>query len=138
MTWRIGFTTAAVCGGNPLTWLPILIVVELSLEAQHTQLPWKLGPFYKVFVTPTFHSFHHSVDPAHYNKNFSSRMFSFWDYLFGTAVKDDSPAPVRLGLPEVRMSSLWSTVALPFQLVLEFYGLAKSSDPVSGNSRLSE
>ena len=48
------YALVRICGGNPLTWLPILIVMELSLEAQHTQIPWKLGPFYRIFVTPAF------------------------------------------------------------------------------------
>jgi sterol desaturase/sphingolipid hydroxylase (fatty acid hydroxylase superfamily) len=124
-----------IFGGNPLAWLPILVIMELNLEAQHTQIPWRLGPLYRVFVTPAFHAYHHSTDPAHYDKNFSSGMFSFWDYLFGTAVAEDSPPPRQLGLPDVKMPTLWSTVATPFRLALR--GLTgRGEEAPHGNARV--
>jgi sterol desaturase/sphingolipid hydroxylase (fatty acid hydroxylase superfamily) len=92
--------------------------MELSLSAQHTQISWRLGPMYRVFMTPTFHSYHHSTDPQHHNKNFSGGVFSFWDYIFGTAVKDTQTPPGRLGLENLHMGSLWSMLVMPFQLLL--------------------
>ena len=123
-----------ICGGNALTWLPIVMAMEIVLEAQHTQIPWKLGPLYKFVVTPTYHAYHHSTDPAHHNRNFAV-IFSFWDYVFGTAVPDDSPAPKRLGLDDATMPTLLSTLVTPFRLALEFYGLVpRSASPRSEDS----
>ena len=88
-------------------------------------ISWRLGPLYRVFITPTFHSYHHSIDPKHYNKNFSGGVFSFWDYIFGTAVKDTQTPPGRMGLETVRMNTLWSMLVTPFQLVFQAYGLTR-------------
>jgi sterol desaturase/sphingolipid hydroxylase (fatty acid hydroxylase superfamily) len=87
----------------------------------HSRIPWGYGPLRWVLVSPSFHAFHHSIDPAHHNKNFSSGIFSFWDYLFGTAVKDQRQVPTRFGLPDATPTSFWSTLATPFRLLGEFY-----------------
>lgn len=110
-----------ICGGHPLAWVPVMIAMEIVLQAQHTQIPWKLGAFYKVLVTPSYHAYHHSTNPEHYNRNFAV-IFSFWDYLFGTAVEDGSPEPTRLGLDGVRMPTLLSTLVTPFRILLQSYG----------------
>ena len=56
---------------------------DLIGELQHTQIPWRFGPLHWVLVTPRFHLYHHSIDPAHHDRNFGI-VFSFWDRLFGT------------------------------------------------------
>ena len=127
-----------IIGANPESWLPLLILMEFSLNLQHTQITWRLGPLYRVLVTPTFHSYHHSTEPAHYNKNFSGGIFSFWDYLFGTAVQDTRAPPVRLGLDNVRMPSLMSSLTTPFLLLVEYYGWTKRTAPWNGKSRPAE
>lgn len=67
-------------------WVPLFVAMNLIEALQHAQLPWRFGPFYKVLVSPVFHAVHHSVDPKHYNANYSIH-FSIWDYLFGTAAE---------------------------------------------------
>lgn len=98
----------------------LYLVKEFIAAASHSQIPWTYGPLYRVIVSPRYHAYHHSADPAHHNKNYGV-FFSFWDYLFGSAVKDDSRAPTRFGLDNVKPISLWSTLAAPFQLLREFY-----------------
>jgi sterol desaturase/sphingolipid hydroxylase (fatty acid hydroxylase superfamily) len=71
-------------------------------------------------VSPAFHSFHHSVDPAHHDRNFAG-LWSFWDYAFGTAVKDDRKAPERFGLAEEPPASLAGTLAEPIDLLRKSY-----------------
>lgn len=107
-------------GIDPMAWLPMYLFVQVHSGLQHTQIPWRLGPIYKLIATPRFHSFHHSIDPAHHDRNFSN-MFSVWDHLFGTAVKDNEPAPTRFGLADVHSSSLLSTLITPFRLLYQFY-----------------
>ena len=87
----------------------------------HSRIPWGYGPLHRVLVSPGFHAFHHSSEPVHHDRNFSSGIFSFWDYLFGTAVRPHEPAPARFGLSNVTPTSLWSTLAAPFRLLAEFY-----------------
>lgn len=104
-----------ISGSNPLAWLPVLVFMEIMLQAQHTNIPWKLGPFYRVFVTPTFHRFHHSTDPAHFDHNFGA-VLSLWDHLFGTALPQRDPWPARLGVEGVRHQSFWQTLADPVRM----------------------
>jgi sterol desaturase/sphingolipid hydroxylase (fatty acid hydroxylase superfamily) len=116
----LAYIPMRVMGVEPATWLPIYLALQLFTGVQHTQIPWKLGPAYRFIATPTFHSFHHSRDPAHHDRNFAN-LFSFWDYAFGTAVREDAPRPVRMGLDSVPQPTFLSTLTTPFRLLHEFY-----------------
>ncbi len=109
-----------ILGADPLTWLSLYLLHEFLGLLQHTEIPWRFGPLYKIIVGPMFHAYHHSIDPAHYNRNFGAN-FGFWDYLFGTAVKDGEPKPTRFGLENVTPVSFWSTLIAPFNLLHGFY-----------------
>ncbi len=80
-------------GVQPKTWLPLQFLHNLLTALPHAELNWRLGPLYRVLNGPVFHSFHHSPDPKYFNKNFGM-FFSFWDFLFGTAV--DAPDRCRI------------------------------------------
>lgn len=49
----------------------------------HTEWVPKLGPLEWVLVTPSHHRVHHSLDPAHVNRNYGGLLI-VWDRLFGT------------------------------------------------------
>ncbi len=66
-------------------WMPLGVFITCLAAVQHAQVDWRFGPFYKIIVSPRFHSYHHSVEARHANANYAF-LFSFWDYLFGTAV----------------------------------------------------
>jgi sterol desaturase/sphingolipid hydroxylase (fatty acid hydroxylase superfamily) len=127
-TYIGAYLLARVTGADPMAWLPALVFMEVMLQTQHTRIPWTLGPLYRVFVTPTFHTFHHSIDPAHHDRNFGS-VLSVWDHLFGTAVPYRRPLPERLGVEGVRHDSLWSTFAHPFGMLAA--QLRRRARPVS-------
>jgi sterol desaturase/sphingolipid hydroxylase (fatty acid hydroxylase superfamily) len=112
--------TMLTLGADPISFFVIYLVLDAIGELSHTQIPWRLGPLYKVIVTPPFHAYHHSADAAHHDRNFAS-VFAFWDYLFGTAVPDGSPAPTRFGLAEVRSDSLLDALFGPFRLLYRYY-----------------
>jgi len=107
-------------GIDPMAWLPMYLFVQLHSAIQHTRIPWTFGPLYRLIATPRFHSFHHATDPAHHDKNFAN-IFSFWDHLFGTAVKEGTPLPTRFGLADIQSPSLLSTLTTPFKLLYRFY-----------------
>ena len=109
-----------VMGLDPVSSFALYLCLDFVNETQHSRIPWKLGPLYRVFVTPTFHLHHHSTDPAHHDRNFAV-LFSAWDFLFGTAVKADSPIPTKFGLDDVKPTSLVSTLVMPFRLLYRFY-----------------
>lgn len=70
---------------------PLLVVLILGVQSQfeHSHTKLHLGPLRYVIGDPRFHRIHHSIEPAHYNKNFGS-FTTVWDSLFGTAY---FPAP---------------------------------------------
>ena len=115
------YVAARLAGFNEMIWLPLTLVVMFQIEIEHSGIPWRFGPFYKLLVSPVFHNFHHSIDPAHRDKNFGGT-FSCWDYLFGTAVKDTVKVPTRFGVEGVTPTSLWGTLVVPFRLLRESYG----------------
>ena len=71
--------------GQPVRlWLPVYFAMEFLIAILHSEIPWRFGPLYRVFVSPTFHSFHHSISPEHHNQNFGRLL------VFGTTFRNRS------------------------------------------------
>ncbi len=100
--------------GIPMhTWIWLYAILVALQGLQHAELDWRFGKVYPLVVSPVFHSIHHSTDPRYAHANFGA-MFSFWDYLFGTAV-GDAPRPSRYGVPGLRMKeSFFAQLVAPF------------------------
>lgn len=119
----VGMILLLMLGASPRSSIMVSLVLNLVGHLQHTHVPWRFGPTDRLFVTPPYHLYHHSADPLHHNKNFAI-VFSFWDRLFGTAVKESSPTPTRFGLVDVRPTSLWGTLVAPCHQLGRLYGPA--------------
>lgn len=115
----VKFFPLLALGASPLSWLPLYLTMDFVAIAQHSRIAWRFGPLSKVLVTPWFHSFHHSTDPSHFNKNFGG-LLSIWDHMFGTAV-DAPEQPKEYGLTDIKMPTFLSTLWRPFALVHEMY-----------------
>lgn len=87
---------AFVLGIETRSWLPWYVMAQVLEALQHAQLDWRFGPFYRVVVSPVFHSIHHSTEPEHFDRNYGL-MFSVWDYVFGTAAVQRE-RPTRYGV----------------------------------------
>ncbi len=123
-------------------WLPLYAVMALFEAAQHSALPWGYGALHRVFVSPIFHAVHHSSDPKHHNRNFS-KIFSAWDFLFGTGIREAS-RPERFGVDGIASpQSVWQQLIAPFRLfgggvasvARTAHDEAGRSSPLSGQSR---
>ena len=123
------FTFHLVLGIPTQGWLPLSAFVTTVVWIQHAQLDWRFGPLYRVFVSPRFHAFHHSVQPDHANANYG-HLFSIWDYLFGTAVREQ-PLPARYGLMDGTdmAESIKSHLITPFRLLWRW---RRRVDPAPG------
>jgi sterol desaturase/sphingolipid hydroxylase (fatty acid hydroxylase superfamily) len=108
----LSFVPLLLLGQPVKEWLPLYYVMEFLIAIEHSEIPWRFGPLGKIVVSPGFHSFHHSIKPEHHNRNFG-RMLSIWDYLFGTAVCDQT-RPRVFGLQERKMPTLISQLFSPF------------------------
>jgi sterol desaturase/sphingolipid hydroxylase (fatty acid hydroxylase superfamily) len=83
------------------TNLAILVLTFNHLK--HSHLPISLGPLDYVLISPHMHQLHHSSRLEHWDKNLGL-VFSAWDWIFGTAVREDTDVPVSYGIgrgPEV-------------------------------------
>ncbi len=111
-------------------------VLYLSLAHQwysrfvHASIRTNLGPLRFLLVTPQSHRIHHSIEPAHHDRNFGV-IFSLWDRIFGThwAGANEYPAtgiPDR-GFPlERSASALAMATTLVRQLLYPFTAIARS------------
>jgi sterol desaturase/sphingolipid hydroxylase (fatty acid hydroxylase superfamily) len=72
-------------------------IVAIQAVSAHANISIPFGPLKYLLVTPQFHHWHHSEDPAHYNKNFAIH-FPFIDRLFGTYYLPENEWPKSVGL----------------------------------------
>lgn len=79
----------------------------------HADVPWTLGIFGKVFISPAAHRLHHIRDEQLMGSNFGN-MLTLWDKVFGTYV---DPAPYvncETGIAEGTRDA-WGELARPFE-----------------------
>lgn len=104
---------AAIFGINVYVMRNILMMDFV----RHTHFKISFGALDNVILSPHWHQLHHSVDPAHYDKNFGL-LFSFWDLLFGTACVPKPGEDFKFGLMDRNVreyQSLWGLYVLPLQ-----------------------
>jgi sterol desaturase/sphingolipid hydroxylase (fatty acid hydroxylase superfamily) len=108
------YTPALVLGLPPRILLPVYLVQVFFEAIQHSELNWRFGRLYPMFVSPVFHSFHHSRERRHYDRNFG-KILSVWDFVFGTAVARE-PRPTRFGVEGLSIpESLVQQFLAPFR-----------------------
>jgi sterol desaturase/sphingolipid hydroxylase (fatty acid hydroxylase superfamily) len=89
------FVPAMLLGVPVWYWGPVFLMQNLFEGLQHSDVKWRYGFLYRVFVSPVFHAIHHSPERARHDSNYG-KILSVWDYLFGTISVGDRPA--RYGL----------------------------------------
>jgi sterol desaturase/sphingolipid hydroxylase (fatty acid hydroxylase superfamily) len=97
-------------GYNPtvtLTTAPILTFYAIFL---HSNVNWDFGPLRSIIATPVFHRWHHSREPAAWDKNFAG-LLPVWDILFGTYYMPRDRYPENFGIcepmPKGYLGQLW-------------------------------
>lgn len=78
-------------GSNAIVLIAFLLIG--TLQHSHFWMSFQ-GVWGRIFLSPAHHQIHHSIDPAHFNKNLGSTL-AIWDWLFGT-----------LAIPERRRQKL--------------------------------
>jgi len=117
-----------------VTWMPFLPLMFLQVFS-HFDLDVHYGPILgRILVSPRYHRVHHSTDPAQYNKNFGL-IFSFWDYLFGTAATDLTK-PKAYGNRDVKVpDDFFLQLVFPFVLLARRYGSGRPPEPAREAAR---
>ncbi len=83
----------------------------------HANLNWTFGPFRYVLVSPVYHRWHHSRDPAARDRNFAPT-FPVWDLMFGTYYMPRGVLPHEYGAEGVPAHFLPQMV-YPFRVFAE-------------------
>lgn len=85
-----------------------------NLRHSHIWLSWG-NKLEKWFISPAQHQIHHSVDKAHYDKNFGSAL-AIWDRMFNSLLlAHDTNKPEQFGLKNNKLTNLTSLYFLPFK-----------------------
>jgi alkylglycerol monooxygenase len=97
----MGYAVFPLLGFDPDLVLPILLITGLYNLVIHTEFIGKLGWLEYVFVTPSSHRVHHAKNEEYMDKNFG-KLFSFWDLLFGTYIKEKPEEKIEFGVADIR------------------------------------
>ena len=69
----------------------------LGANLRHSPIWVSFGKFERWFISPAQHQIHHSVDPAHYNKNYGTCL-ALWDHLVGSWHAAGKKTKLRFGV----------------------------------------
>ncbi len=95
-------------------WLIIAITANHAFFI-HSSARINIGPLRYIFGDNRFHRIHHSCEPRHFDKNFSTT-FPLWDVLFGTAFFPKKNEWPRVGLDDTpEPKRVWDYLAMPFR-----------------------
>lgn len=76
------------------------VLALFGTHLRHSHIWMSYGPVLnRLFMSPAHHQIHHSIDPRHWNKNFSVKL-AVWDALFGTLYNPGAPETLQVGLPD--------------------------------------
>ncbi|WP_081909651.1 sterol desaturase family protein [Aureispira sp. CCB-QB1] len=109
-------------GIEPLSILKIHAGIFLfnliGANLRHSHIPISFGStMERIFISPSQHQIHHSVEEQHYDKNFGS-IFSIWDGLFGSLFISQPNKKLAFGIEkeeQTRFRSLWQNLFIPFK-----------------------
>ena len=90
--------------------MPFVATYSLLL---HANVTWDYGPLGYVIASPAFHRWHHSSEEAAIDRNYA-QLFSFYDYLFGSAYFPRGVHSQKYGLLREQLPvSIWSHLVYP-------------------------
>lgn len=80
----------------------------------HANVNWQFGPLRHLFVSPTFHRWHHTSLAEAQNKNFAG-FLPVWDLLFGTFYLPKGKTPEQFGVKEAIPDGFFKQLFYPFR-----------------------
>ncbi len=96
----ISFIPIYIFGFSYTVFASYIVIVSFQAVLAHSNTRINFGWFKYIFVTPQYHHWHHSDNPAAYDKNFAIH-FPFIDMIFGTYYPMGKTWPESTGLGEV-------------------------------------
>lgn len=82
---------------------------------KHSNVKVSWGTMRWLYLTPTFHHWHHANVVEAYDKNFSGQL-PVWDLLFGTANMEEKTSPPRYGVDDPVPTTFVASLIYPFMV----------------------
>lgn len=95
-TWLFWLPLGLI-GFAPASWSLFFVVLMVWQLWIHNEWMGRLGVLEYVFVTPSHHRVHHSLQDGHRDRNFGGILI-VWDRMFGTFVDEGAVAVTDFGL----------------------------------------
>ncbi len=95
------FLPLYICGFSYPVFAAYVVIVSIQAVFAHANTRINFGWLKYVVVTPQYHHWHHSDDPAAYDKNFAIH-FPFIDMIFGTYYSIGETWPESTGLGDTK------------------------------------
>lgn len=111
-----GFIIIFALGISPVVAVLIIYTVSIHLIFQHANIDYRAGILKNIFSVAELHRWHHQRDWKDVQGNYGA-VFSFWDIIFGTLLKQKNNPPSEVGLddsPELVRLSLVKQHIWPF------------------------
>jgi sterol desaturase/sphingolipid hydroxylase (fatty acid hydroxylase superfamily) len=137
------FFLTPIVVGVPMTLLfdlpPANLVIITLIPAAwayfvHINIPLGFGRLWWLITSPQFHRIHHSIEPAHIDKNFCL-FFPLLDVVFGTAYVPRPGEYPATGVKDVDVSTLVGAFTFPF---ISWYRMAIGAAPKNGGNAVAE
>ena len=114
------YIPVAVLGVHPLVIVTVGAFVTLYQFWIHTKAVDRLGPFERLFNTPSHHRVHHGSDPKYIDRNHAGTLI-IWDKLFGTYQREEEEPVYGITTP----LRTWDPLQANFQYWFELAALAR-------------
>lgn len=86
----------------------------LGANLRHSHVPLRFPAWLeKIFISPVQHQIHHSLNPAHFDKNLGVSL-AIWDHLAGSWLASSQAGRLKFGLSNRRRQTFWNEI-FPFK-----------------------
>lgn len=82
---------------------------------KHSNIKVGWGPLRWLYLTPTFHHWHHANVVEAHDRNFSGQL-PIWDLLFGTAIMEEKTSPSEYGVDDPVPTTFLGSLIYPFMM----------------------
>jgi sterol desaturase/sphingolipid hydroxylase (fatty acid hydroxylase superfamily) len=94
----------------------LIFSVQFSWHSllKHSNVSIGWGPLRWLYLTPSFHHWHHANVAEAYDKNFAGQL-PLWDLMFGTAIMKQDEGPNKYGVDDPVPKTFLGSMLYPFQ-----------------------
>lgn len=122
------YLSLALIGFTPGQFIVAQLMHGIWQYLTHMRVKKSMGIMEYIFITPSLHGIHHAMNDKYLDKNFGA-LFSFWDQLFGTFVRQDPNLKPRYGI--VRQMNSWNPISAVFTPWIDLFRLSMQARSIT-------